>query len=407
MYKVLIADDEDIIRNGLAGLVSGYRGLEVAALAEDGEIALEKARETQPDLLLVDINMPFLNGFEFIERSRAVLPDAEIVIITGYDNFEFVQKALQLGVADYLLKPVMEAPLHAVLDRVIARLDAAGKNRKYLAWLTEQIEQNRPAMISDFFRGWLRSNMDPVEAEERMRYLRIQIPSPFCMILLGLESDPERNLQTAVGDWDDDLLYFGCESIAREVFAESGEVICFQTEDSALAVIARAFGEDDWKQLSDRLASLIEERLHVRVSLLRKDGADPAELPEVYDALSREAQAMRHTSEPVLQVIGLVNDRWWDSELSLQSAAEAVALSPQYLSRLFRRETGSTFGSFLAKKRITEAMRMLQNSRLKMYEIAEKTGYTSQHYFSSAFKKELGISPVEYRRMILTREKDK
>ena len=116
---------------------------------------------------------------------------------------------------------------------------------------------------------------------------------------------------------------------------------------------------------------------------------------------------MRHTSEPVLQVIELIGSRWWDSGFSLQSAAEAVALSPQYLSRLFRRETGNTFGSFLAKKRITEAMRMLQNSRLKMYEIAEKTGYTSQHYFSSAFKKELGISPAEYRRMILEQEKDR
>ena len=178
MYKVLIADDEDIIRNGLAGLVSSYPGLEVAALAEDGEIALELARETQPDLLLVDINMPFLNGFAFIEQSRAVVPNAEIVMVTGYDNFEFVQKALQLGVADYILKPVMEEPFYAVLDRVTARLDAAGKSRKYLEWLTQQIEQNRPAMINDFFRSWLRSNMDPVEAEDRMSYLKIRIPSP-------------------------------------------------------------------------------------------------------------------------------------------------------------------------------------------------------------------------------------
>ena len=406
MYKVLIADDEDIIRNGLAGLVSAYPGLEVAALAEDGEIALEMARETRPDLMLVDINMPFLNGFEFIERSRAVLPDTQIVIITGYDNFEFVQRALQLGAADYLLKPVMEDPLNAVLGRVVARLDAAERNRKYLAWLTEQIERNRPAMIGDFFRSWLRSNMDPLEAEDRMSYLGIRISSPFRLILLCLQSDPDRFPQTVSADWDDDLLYFGCESIAGEVFPDSG-VICFQTEDNIPALITRACPEEEWKSLSAKLISLIEERLRVRVSMLQKEGAARADLPEVYDALRREAQAMRHTSEPVLQVIELIGSRWWDSGFSLQSAAEAVALSPQYLSRLFRRETGNTFGSFLAKKRITEAMRMLQNSRLKMYEIAEKTGYTSQHYFSSAFKKELGISPAEYRRMILEQEKDR
>ena len=58
--------------------------------------------------MIVDINMPFLNGLEFIEKVHVFLPDAAIIIVTGYENFEFVQKALQLGVTDYVLKPVME-----------------------------------------------------------------------------------------------------------------------------------------------------------------------------------------------------------------------------------------------------------------------------------------------------------
>ena len=407
MYKVLIADDEDIIRHGLAGMVAGYPGFEVAALAEDGEIALEKAEETQPDLLLVDINMPFVNGFELIERSRAVVPDAEIVIITGYDNFEFIQRALQLGVADYILKPVMEEPFRAVLDRVTARLDAAGRSRKYLAWLTQQIEQNRPAMISEFFRSWLQSGMDPVEAADRMSYLRIQIPSPFCLSLLRPQVDPSLNLQSALGDWDDDLIALGCENIAKEILADSGGATCFRTEDGSPAVISGVFPEETWKTLTEKLTSTVRERLGVSLSVARKEGAAPADLPDVYDALRQEVQAAQRTSEPVLQALGIVNERWWDSELSLQSVADEVALSPQYLSRLFRRETGSTFGSFLTRKRITEATVLLQNSRLKMYEIAQKTGYTSQHYFSSAFKKELGISPAEYRRTVLGQEKEK
>ena len=69
MYKVLIADDEDIIRRGLASMVGQYGRLEVVALAEDGEIALELANQTHPDLMLVDINMPFLDGFEFIQAA--------------------------------------------------------------------------------------------------------------------------------------------------------------------------------------------------------------------------------------------------------------------------------------------------------------------------------------------------
>ena len=85
----------------------------------------------------------------------------------------------------------------------------------------------------------------------------------------------------------------------------------------------------------------------------------------------------------------------------MQSVANTLFLSPQYISRLFRQETGDTFGAYLTRKRMQEAMRLLQSPNLKMYEIAQKTGYTTQHYFSSAFKKALGISPIEYRKNIL------
>ena len=107
MYKALIADDEEIIRSGLSRLLARDPDLEVAALAEDGEQALELAAERLPDLLLVDINMPFLNGLEFIERLEGVLRGAVIIVITGYDDFSYAQQALRLGVFDYLLKPVM------------------------------------------------------------------------------------------------------------------------------------------------------------------------------------------------------------------------------------------------------------------------------------------------------------
>ena len=276
-----------------------------------------------------------------------------------------------------------------------------------MEWLQQQLERNRPALINDFFRSWIRSNMDPLEAEDRMNYLRIRIPSPFCLSLIHLQSDPNRNFQTAFGDWDDDLLYFGCENITKEVFEDYGGAVCFQTEDGSLAVISESFSAEQWNSLKEKLIPPIEECLCVKVRLLQKEGAAPMDFPEVYEAMRQEYQTRQRTSEPVLQAITLVNTRWWDSELSLQSVANEIALSPQYLSRLFRRETGSTFGAFLAQKRISEAMRLLQNSKLKMYEIAQKTGYTSQHYFSSAFKKELGISPAEYRRTVLGQEKEK
>lgn len=129
MYKVLIADDEEIIRRGIAYFLKKDPEIQVVAQAEDGEMALDQAMEYRPDLLFVDINMPFLNGLDFIEKLKAVQPDALIIVITGYDDFKYAQKALRLGVFDYLLKPIMEKiPFTALCTRRRNNL-AAGKNR--------------------------------------------------------------------------------------------------------------------------------------------------------------------------------------------------------------------------------------------------------------------------------------
>lgn len=401
MYKVLIADDEDIIRRGLAQMVSQHPKLEVVALAEDGEIAVEKAEEVKPDLLLVDINMPFMNGFALITAIKEKLPNAFIVIVTGYDDFKFVQKALQLGVADYILKPVMEEPFFALLDKVVERLEGLGKSRKYLTWIKHQMEQNRPVMINSFFVHWLDGRMDEVEISERMRYLNIQMPEPYLLTILHLRDNNTLDCIQRGTDWDDNLLYFGCQNITQEVFAPYSETTCFRTEDGSLAVISKVLSEEQWKQLRQALLKPIEEYLYVKVELSQAVGREIGEFPDAFDLAMEKLKNQRHYSEAVRHAMDCINRQWGDSELSLQSVAESLYISPQYLSRMFSRETGETFGAYLGRKRLNEAMRLLQDSKLKMYEIAEKTGYTSQHYFSSAFKKMLGMSPADYRKSVL------
>ena len=399
MYKVLIADDEDIIRRGLASMVGQYGRLEVVALAEDGEIALELANQTHPDLMLVDINMPFLDGFEFIQEAKKRLPDVEIVMITGYDDFAFVQKALQMGIADYLLKPIMEGPFFQMLDKAVLRLESREKSRKYMTWLTRQMKQIRPSLINDFFRSWLRSYLDQVEIEDRMQYLNIEIPTPYWVTLLHLRSDPAQ--EASLSDWSIDLLLYSCDNIAHEVFAPFCPILTFRTEGDALAIISRVLSQQEWEDLSQKLTGPIESYLRVKAELIRDQGNDLMEFPEVVERALAEYNARRKYSEVVTSVLGMIEKQWGNSEFSLQSAANQLYVTPQYLSRVFHRETGDTFGACLTGRRIREAMRLLQNQNLKMYEIAQRTGYGSQHYFSSAFKRTLGISPAEYRKNIL------
>lgn len=401
MYKVLIADDEDIIRRGLASMVSQHPKLEVVATAEDGEIAMEKAEQVRPDLLLVDINMPFMNGFALIEAAKKLLPEAQIIIVTGYDDFAFAKKALQLGVADYIMKPVMEEPFFAVLDKAVARLDSARHQKDYVNWLVSKIEKNRPALINDFFRSWLRGSLDRLEIEDRMGYLRLSFPEPYRVTILRLFHDPEQQEKGALGQWDEDLLYFGCENIASEVLAPYGDTLTFRTEEGALALVSGDYPQKQWEEITDKLVAPIQECLCCRVELVQRSGREKAQFPEVYEAAMEVFRSRQRYSEPVLGMLDCIAKQWGDSEFSLQLVAEQLHMSAPYLSRLFHQETGENFGASLARRRMQEAMRLLQNPNLRMYEIARKTGYTSQHYFSNAFKKALGISPAEYRRNIL------
>ncbi len=107
MFRIVIADDEEIIRNGLKNLIESYDlDLSVVGTAQDGEEALQLIHMYQPEIILMDINMPFMNGLEVIEKTKEIDPNAKIIIISGYDQFKYAQKALELGVFSYLLKPI-------------------------------------------------------------------------------------------------------------------------------------------------------------------------------------------------------------------------------------------------------------------------------------------------------------
>ena len=170
-FKVLIADDEYIIRRGIRSFLEQYEEFQVTAEAEDGEMALELARQEEIDVYLVDINMPFVNGLQFIEQLREIHPKALVVVITGYDRFEYAREALRLGTFEYLLKPIMEEPFDEMIQKVKARLLADKSEDKYLKWAKKMLEKNRKYLSSEFLKGILAGKFTKEEIEERCSYL--------------------------------------------------------------------------------------------------------------------------------------------------------------------------------------------------------------------------------------------
>lgn len=124
-YTVIIVEDESVAAENLRDIIRLHcPAFEVVGHSRNGENGLESIRGQRPDLVLCDIRMPRMDGLELIKLLCEELPEIRTVIVSGYQDFEYVRTALQYGAADYLLKPVGPAALCAVLERVAAAIDA-------------------------------------------------------------------------------------------------------------------------------------------------------------------------------------------------------------------------------------------------------------------------------------------
>jgi two-component system, response regulator YesN len=146
MWKVMIADDELNIRMGLRTSIERMGGFAVVSEAEDGEMALDLALAEKPDILLIDIRMPFMNGLELIERLNEDLSDCIIIIVSGHDEFAYAQKAIALKVFDYVLKPVDQQKLKDALERAASELASRRDRNRYITWASQQLEKNMPVL---------------------------------------------------------------------------------------------------------------------------------------------------------------------------------------------------------------------------------------------------------------------
>ncbi len=396
-YKVLVADDEYIIRRGIISFLRQYSDFELAAEAEDGVMALELAKDISPDVYFVDINMPFLNGLQFIKSLKEINPRAVVVIITGYDRFEYAREALKLGVFEYLLKPLMEGPFDEMMQRVRERLQREASEDKYLDWAKSMLAQNRTYLASSFLQRALEGHYTREEIMERSQYLNLLLPEPFTITVVSLEYQKMEDVKST---WNEDLLFFVAENIANEMFQGLVNPSSCQDRHGNLVLISKTVAPEIAEEQSETYCKMLESRLPVRSVVIQGNGDDYGALAETYETAVSRLKELETGSSVIKDVKFYIEDNFSREDFSFQDAADHVNLSVPHLSRMFRKEMGVTFIDYLTSVRIRKAIELLHNGELKIYEIAELSGYANQHYFSNVFKKNLGVSPFEYRRLI-------
>jgi Response regulator containing CheY-like receiver domain and AraC-type DNA-binding domain len=398
IFNALVADDEYLIRRGIISFLNKYEDFEIVVEAEDGEMALELAKKVPLDVCFVDINMPFLNGLEFIRNLKEIHPRALVVIITGYDSFEYARTALRMEVFEYLLKPVMEDKFQVMMEAVKEKLIGERNQNKYLKWAKDTLNQNREYLVSSFLQKALEGHFTAEEMHERFNYLGVDIPRNFVVTVVRLEHQTVVNLKE---EWTDDLLFFVARNVANEIFNEMDSTRSCQNDYGDLIVLSQQV-EAQEEQLQ-RYCELLKSQVSVKCVAVQKRGTGMEHLVDAYQEAIEQIDEMAGTSSVIQEVKDYVEQNYWNVKFSLPDAANHVNLSVQYMSRLFRKETGVTFVDYLTSVRIRKSIELFQNENMKIYEIAECVGYATQHYFSAVFKKHLGVSPAEYRK----RMKDK
>jgi two-component system, response regulator YesN len=343
LYKILVVDDEELERKVLVfTLQNSGLPVEIVGEAGNGRDAIEAAKRTIPDVIFMDIKMPGIDGLEATKHIKLLNPATEIIILTAYGKFSYSQQAIRAQATDYLLKPTHPQQLIEATSRALTRIESkrfqAGPTLD-MAGFGEQVRlRNLPEAKAALIR------LITVLKEQDLS------PSPTRLNSFGFR-----------------LLVFAVQSLldtGEDPARLSGLEAKFTTD------LARLTSLETLEEWSNKL-------LEALLSVNSQQGK------------SREQQIVTKAMEHMV--------RNFATDLSLNKVAAQVHISPSYFSRIFTRNTGSSFTEYLTKLRMKEAKHRLTTSFDTIDQIALELGFCSNSYFTAVFKKHEGITPSEFR----------
>jgi len=534
MIRLLIADDEEDTRLGIRSLVPwSANGIEICAEARNGKEALERIEQTNPDIILVDIRMPLVDGLSVVETLYHQGSEVKSIILSGYDDFAYAQKALKYGASDYLLKPctpqkILETVLTVKAQIGRERENAARTERlmqqyraslpllkeRYLIQLIENPEMDtsnprqnftnyqiaisptnigiaviRVDNIADLRReksstelellllaivDIFRASIDP-----NLKYEMIRLSGDLVLIanaasdsekisfsnaLLHIKSIVsnrlENTLSIGVSGWGYDApslqaaYKHALNALEFQYFTGSNAIVTYdeirdyairktfypidaertllsmiasgQTDDIAnlLDIFLNAIRSsnangDQFKKASLALVfsvyhACIENNIDTdpifgadlstldKIAAIDKVSTLQTQLLDILESSAQKFANLQNVNSYIEMILKFIDEKYAD-EISLESIASEVFITPGYVSILFKQVLGVNFVDHLQKVRSKKACELLADVRLRIYDISCKVGYKDEKYFSQVFRKNIGMTPSQYRKMIQQR----
>jgi two-component system response regulator YesN len=278
-------------------------------------------------------------------------------------------------------------------------LEEAHQNEERNSWVDAQLKTNSIVIRDIFLMKWIDGLLTEEEIKLNLAFFKLNFTGQIGMIVFKVIQSLDTGKSSRT--WNRDLLEFAVKNVAEDTLRNEAYHIIFKDKKGLIVIISSIANETDWHSLNGKIQNKIEAILEKIIIIeQRKLEAGLIQVTTVYNELVAEINAKGSLSPIVILTRKMIDHNYHNPDLSLQEVADRAQVSPTYLSKQLKKELGVSFIDYLTEVRIRKAMQFMNDPSAKVYEIAEMVGYSSQHYFSNAFKKITGVSPLLYKKGI-------
>lgn len=260
--KVFLVEDEFIVREGIKNNIDwGAHGYEFCGEASDGELALPMIQKIKPDIVITDIKMPFMDGLELSKLIKKELPWTEIIILTGYAEFEYAKEAIKIGIAEYLSKPINSEELLKAVDHIAAKIEEKRKEREIREKYQKEMEENFLKDRKELFQYLVTGSKSVAELLEMADDLQMDLSAMWYNIVLV----KTQSVKHTHDEYSNRLIRL--EESMKKLDDES-HVLVFDRNLEGKALLFKADTKEELEQVQGeylkRMQAMLEENEYIR-----------------------------------------------------------------------------------------------------------------------------------------------
>ena len=263
MLKIFLAEDEVVVRETIKRMIPWEElGFELVGEAADGEMALPLLIRQQPDLLITDIKMPFMDGLTLARLAKKEIPGLKVVILSGYDDFNYAKQAIGIGVEDYLLKPITKNALIERLSEIRSRYEHEKTQKEYYEKFQREMQAYEKNSSRDFFEALVDGSMDMMEVYKRAEKLGLDIVAEaYNVLIFTINCDEDFSGQRdEYSSWEAESL-----ELLENFFAGHSSAMLFRSNIFSYGVLLKGQRET----IEENTRACVDE---IRKILSRQDG---------------------------------------------------------------------------------------------------------------------------------------